>query len=189
MNEITYLGLDISKNKLDLAGPNIKHDTFKNNSKGIAQLLKFLSTLKLSSPHLVLEPSGGYERLLVLCCEKNNFPICKVDPYQVRCFARSKGKLAKTDKHDATILALFGKERRPRVMKPSDSTLENLRMLYDRRQHLVKSQVQESNRLETALPAMQQHLKSSLQFIADQLLEIEVLIKNLITSNKEIEKK
>jgi len=187
MNQITYLGLDISKNKLDLAGVDIKHLTFENNNKGIGQLLKFLS--KLTSLHLVLEPSGGYERMAILAFEKANIPVCKVDPYQVRSFARSMGKLAKTDKIDAIILALFGRERRPRVMKPHDAMLENLRMLYDRRQHLVHSQVQESNRLETALPAMRQHLDASLKFIAQQLLEIEVLIKNLIASNEEIGKK
>ena len=187
MNQITYLGLDISKNKLDLAGVDIKHLTFENNNKGIGQLLKFLS--KLTSLHLVLEPSGGYERMAILAFEKANIPVCKVDPYQVRSFARSMGKLAKTDKIDAIILALFGTERRPRVMKPHDAMLENLRMLYDRRQHLVHSQVQESNRLETALPAMRQHLDASLKFIAQQLLEIEVLIKNLIASNEEIGKK
>ncbi len=187
MNQITYLGLDISKNKLDLAGVDIKHLTFENNNKGIGQLLKFLS--KLTSLHLVLEPSGGYERMAILAFEKANIPVCKVDPYQVRSFARSMGKLAKTDKIDAIILALFGTERRPRVMKPHDEMLENLRMLYDRRQHLVHSQVQESNRLETALPAMRQHLDASLKFIAQQLLEIEALIKNLIASNEEIRKK
>ena len=187
MNQITYLGLDISKNKLDLAGVDIKHLTFENNNKGIGQLLKFLS--KLTSLHLVLEPSGGYERMAILAFEKANIPVCKVDPYQVRSFARSMGKLAKTDKIDAIILALFGTERRPRVMKPHDAMLENLRMLYDRRQHLVHSQVQESNRLETALPAMRQHLDASLKFIAQQLLEIEALIKNLIASNEEIRKK
>lgn len=187
MNQITYLGLDISKNKLDLAGVDIKHLTFENNNKGIGKLLKFLS--KLTSLHLVLEPSGGYERMAILAFEKANIPVCRVDPYQVRSFARSMGKLAKTDKIDAAILALFGKERHPRVMKPHDAMLENLQMLYDRRQHLVHSQVQESNRLETALPAMREHLKASLKFIAQQLLEIEVLIKNLIASNEEIGKK
>ena len=187
MNQITYLGLDISKNKLDLAGVDIKHLTFENNNKGIGQLLKFLS--KLTSLHLVLEPSGGYERMAILAFEKANIPVCKVDSYQVRSFARSMGKLAKTDKIDAIILALFGTERRPRVIKPHDAMLENLRMLYDRRQHLVHSQVQESNRLETALPAMRQHLDASLKFIAQQLLEIEALIKNLIASNEEIRKK
>jgi transposase len=189
MNDITYLGLDISKDKLDLAGPNIKHLTFKNNSKDITRLLKLLSTQTLPSPHIVLEPSGGYERMVILACQKANIPVCKVDPYQVRCFARSMGKLSKTDKHDAIILALFGKERHPRVMRPHDATVETLRVLHDRRHHLVKLQVQESNRLETALPAMREHLQSSLKFIAKQLLEIETLMKSHIASNEEIEKK
>lgn len=189
MNEITYLGLDISKNKLDLAGPNIKPLTFKNNNNDITRLLKFISKQTLGTSHIVLEPSGGYERMVILACEKANIPVCKVDPYQVRSFARSMGKLSKTDKHDAIILALFGKERRPRVMKPHDATLETLRVLYDRRLHLVKLQVQESNRLETALPAMRDHLEASLKFITQQLLEIETLMKSHIISNPEIEKK
>lgn len=189
MSKNTYFGLDISKDKLDLAGPDIKHHTFDNNSKGIAALLKFISKLALPSPHLVLEPSGGYERLVILSCQEAKLPICKADPYQVRAFARSMGKSAKTDKHDAIVLALFGKERTPRVIKQYDSALEDLKALYRRRQHLIKLQVQESNRLETALPSMRAHLKSSLKFIAKQLLEIETLMKTSIASHEEIEKK
>ena len=184
---ITYLGLDISKEKLDLAGPTIKHHTFENNSKGISQLLKFLSTIP--SLHLVLEPTGGYEQSVLLALLKANIPVCRVDPYQARSFARSLGKLAKTDKIDALLLAHFGKERQPRPLKHYDESLESLRILYRRREHVLRSKNQESNRLETAPAPLQELLQASIEFFSQQLAQIEALIKKEISLNQEAKSK
>lgn len=188
MKNNEYLGLDISKKKLDLAGPGIKHHIFENNAKGITKLVAFL---KKTNPavQLVLEPTGGYERAVVLALEKAAIPVCRVAPYQVYAFAKSMGKLAKTDKMDASTLAQFGKERHPRVMKAYDEIQENLRVLHDRRQHLIRSHVQESNRLETAIPSMRKHLKESLKFLDQQLAQVELMLNEHITAHPEMQKK
>jgi|SRR3990167_165019 len=186
-NSTIYLGLDISKSKLDLAGPDIKHHTFANTAEGITKLIEFLKSSSPSS-HLVLEPTGGYERAVIIALEKAKIAVCRVNPYQVRAFATSMGKLAKTDKIDALMLAQFGKDRRPRLMRPFDENRENLRVMYDRRQQLIDLQRRESNRLETAIPSMRKHLEKSIAFAAEQLTEIELMITKHIAENKDMQK-
>ena len=187
-NSITYLGLDISKKKLDLAGPGIKHQTFENTTEGIAKLIHLLQS---SAPlaYVVLEPTGGYERSVLLALERAKITVCRINPFQARAFATSMGKLAKTDKIDALMLARFGADRHPRTMSSYDEKQENLRVMYDRRQQLIRSQTCDSNRLETAIPSMRKHLETSLKFIAKQIAEIESMISESIANNPEMQKK
>ena len=187
-NSIHYLGLDISKNKLDLAGPHIKHKTFTNTENGITSLVNFLLS-SLPSARIVLEPTGGYERSTILALEKAKITVCRVNAYHVRAFARSMGKLAKTDKIDAMILAQFGEQRHPRVMRPYDASQENLQVMHARRQQLLNLQTRESNRLETTIPSMRKHLENSLSFLATQLAEINIMITQHIAANPEMQKK
>ncbi len=187
-NSTIYLGLDISKDKLDLAGPDIKHQSFQNTLEDITSLTKYLTSLT-PTVYIVLEPTGGYERSVILALEEASIPVCRVNPYQVRAFATSMGELAKTDKIDAVMLARFGKDRQPRVMKAYDEDQENLRVHYDRRQHLIQAQTCESNRLETAIPSMRNHLEESLKFIKRQLAEVDFMIAQYIKDHPEMQKK
>lgn len=187
-NSIIYLGLDISKSKLDLGGPGIKYQTFKNTSEGITKLIELLQS---SAPlaYIVLEPTGGYERSVLLALERAKITVCRINPFQARAFATSMGKLAKTDKIDALMLAQFGADRQPRPMSSYDEKQEDLRVMYDRRQQLIRLQTCESNRLETAIPSMRKHLETSLKFITKQITEIELMISAYIANNTEMQKK
>lgn len=188
INSITYLGLDISKHKLDLAGSGVKHQTFENTSEGITKLIELLQS-SAASAYIVLEPTGGYERSVILALEKEKITVCRINPFQARAFATSMGKLAKTDKIDALMLARFGAERQPRPMSCYDEKQEDLRVMYDRRQQLVRLQTCESNRLETAIPSMRKHLEVSLKFIGKQIAEVELMISEHISNNLELQKK
>lgn len=187
-NFTIYLGLDISKKKLDLAGPSIKHQSFDNAPEGITKLIELLQS-SAPSAYIVLEPTGGYERSVIIALERAKITVCRINPYQARAFATSMGKLAKTDKIDALMLARFGADRQPRPMSSYDEKQEDLRVMYDRRQQLIRLQTCESNRLETAIPSMRKHLETSLKFIEKQLAEIELMISAYIASNTEMQKK
>lgn len=187
-NTTIYLGLDISKSKLDLGGPDIKYQSFNNTAEGITKLIKILQS-SAQSAYIVLESTGGYERSVLLALERAKITACRINPFHARAFATSMGKLAKTDKIDALMLARFGAERQPRPMSSYDEKQENLRVMYDRRQQLVRSQTCESNRLETAIPSMRKHLETSLKFIKKQIAEIELMISEYISNNTEMQKK
>lgn len=187
----TYLGLDISKGKLDLSGTEnnkINHQTFENTSKGIKSLLHFLKPLA-PNIQIILEPTGGYERNVVNALGKAQIAFSKINPYQIRSFATGIGKLAKTDEIDALVLAKFGEHCKPKLTQPLDETQEELRDLYDRREQLINAQTRESNRLETVSPKMEAHLKKSLKFIKSQIKEIDGMIDEYFSTHPETQEK
>ncbi len=188
---IIYLGLDVSKGKLDLSGTEnnkIGYQSFENTSKGIKTLMRFLEPLA-SSVHIILEPTGNYERNALVALGKAQVAFSRVNAYQVRCFATGIGKLAKTDKIDAMVLAEFGEHCQPKPTQPLEEVQEELRVLYDRRGQLINAQTRESNRMETALPTMKPHLKKSLKFIKTQIEEIEAMINEYFATHQEAQEK
>ncbi len=76
-------------------------------------LIERLATVPIE--RVVLEATGGYERLLVAALAAANLPVVVVNPRQVRDFAKALGQLAKTDRIDAAVLARFAAGRAARV--------------------------------------------------------------------------
>jgi transposase len=109
----SYVGIDVSKNRLDVAvlgeSPEQQVD---HTAQGIAQLVAWMQELQ---PELiVVEASGGYQRAVVEALFWAGLAVAVVNPARVRQFARACGLLAKTDKLDAQVLAVFGQRVQPR---------------------------------------------------------------------------
>ena len=185
---ITYLGLDVAKATLDVAGPSIKPTQIPNSAEGYRQLLSMLKPLP-SNVHVVCEATGGYERGVVAALMAAGIGVCRVNPRRVRLFARGVGLLAKTDRLDAALLAEFGRQTQPRPLELFSQALEELRVLCDRRQQLVALRTAENNRLDTAPKIMLPLLKKSLRFFDRQIEDIERLIDAHIAAHQEIHSK
>jgi transposase len=113
MEAAVYVGIDVSKARLDLAlGAAGELLSAANDASGIAALRERLS---LAVARVVLEASGGLETALVAELGAAGLPVVVVNPRQVRDFARATGQLAKTDALDARVLALFGERLRPEL--------------------------------------------------------------------------
>ena len=99
-----YVGIDVSKAWLDEAVHEQKEVTrFSNDDAGIANLVK---VLKKRKPKLiVLEPTGGFEMLVVAELSQAGLPVAVVNGKRIRDFAKATGQIAKTDKLDAVWLA------------------------------------------------------------------------------------
>lgn len=148
----TYLGADVAKAKIDTYHPVLKHGQTKNDKSGYRRLLKQLQrVLKQGPVHVILEPTGGYERRLADALREAGIPVSVVNPRQVRDFARAKGRLAKTDRIDAQILAEFGQAMQPEPTPPPTPQEDALAALVRRREQLVQMQLAEQNRLEKAI--------------------------------------
>lgn len=99
------IGIDVSKNRLDIHMPQ----GYLSIDNTVTAIEEWLSTLKGAKvDRIVCEASGGYESTFLQACLTNSFPLCIVNAKRVRDFAKSMGKLAKTDKIDAQTIALFG---------------------------------------------------------------------------------
>ena len=110
--EKSYIGVDISKTMLDVyVLPNHKYLQFSNDDNGINKLIKKLTLFP--NALIAMEATGGYEKQSAEALTKANLQACVLNPRQVRDFAKGLGKLAKTDKIDAEMLALFAEKVQP----------------------------------------------------------------------------
>jgi len=101
-------------------------------------------------------------------------PAHIINPRQVRDFARSSGRLAKTDKIDAAVLAHFAQALKPSLRPWPDEQQQELAALMSRRRQLVEMLVMEKNRLAmTFSPRVRRSLQTNLQSLKEQLKELE----------------
>lgn len=113
----TFIGVDVSKDHLDVAfAGSAKVWRTGNDPAGIAALGRKLAGL--DAPQLVCEATGGYTRKLVHGLVERRIAYSRVNPRQVRDFARATGKLAKTDAIDAGIILRFAQVMQPAAAPP-----------------------------------------------------------------------
>jgi transposase len=144
-----FVGIDVSKDCLDVAArPSGESWQVANTELGIASLVKRLA--KLQPTLVVLEATGRLESAAVSALAVAEVPLAIVNPRQVRDFARSTGKLAKTDKLDAQMLARFADAVRPEPRPLPDETQQRLEALLVRRRQLLGMVTAERNRRRRA---------------------------------------
>lgn len=147
-DEPLYVGIDVSKSKLDVCLlPSKQSFTFENTAAGIKQLIELLHR-QPKVARCLLEATGRYERRCAADLMDGGFAVAVVNPRQARDFARSVGKLAKTDAIDARTLAEFAMLPHVRL---SEKTPENKRILEDllaRRRQVMQMLIAEKTRLD-----------------------------------------
>ena len=179
-----YVGIDVSKDKLDVAVLGKKAiEQFANTKKGIAKLVQYSRQLE---PNLiVVEATGGYEEALVLALFEAGLPVALVSPQRVRQYARAKGLLAKTDQIDAQLLADFGKKLQPRLFVGKSEERRRLSALVGRRKQLNDMLQAEKNRLRTTAGEVKHSLQRSIAFLKAELKELEAQIHEFMKEHEE----
>ena len=168
----TYVGIDVAKAELVVAArPTGETWTTANDAAGIHALLPRLQAL---APALVvLEATGGYELAAVAALAAAGLPVVVVNPRQVRDFGRATGELAKTDRLDARLLALFAERLQPAVRPLADEALEALDALLTRRRQLLEMLQAERNRqgqvFGRGTKAVKQSLKAHIAYLEREL--------------------
>ena len=167
-----YGGIDVSKARLDIAvSPTAECWSVPHEEAGMAQLVSRLQAL---GPTLVvLEATGGLELPVVAALAAAGLPVVVVNPRQVRDFARARGKLAKTDRMDAMVLAHFGEAVHPQPRPLPDSQTQALEALVTRRRQVVGMLTAEKNRLHTARPPVQQDIQRHIAWLEEGLAKLE----------------
>ena len=185
MNNDT-IGVDVSKDHLDahrLADGATRR--FANNKGGHKALIKWLTETPLC--RVVFEPTGPYHRAVERALGIAGVPFVKVNPRQARRFAEATGKLAKTDRLDAAILARMGAllelQARP---APSEVLLE-LKELYVAREALVKDRTAAKNRGKVlTLPLLKRHNAQRLEQIKRHIAAIEAEIRKQLQADPDL---
>jgi transposase len=154
----SYVGIDVSKSRLDVAVLGERQETQVENSReGIARLVEQMEDLQ---PELiVVEATGGYQRAVVEALFWAGLAVAVVNPARVRQFARACGLLAKTDKLDAQVLAVFGERVQPRRYESKSEAGKQLSALLVRRRQLDEMLKAEQNRLRTTSASLKSSVK------------------------------
>ena len=177
-------GIDVGKEKLFV---NIYIDNkvrdFPNTHSGLERICKYL--IKNAVDLVVMEASGGYERLPASDLRACGLSVAVVNPTYVRRFAQGMGTLAKTDTIDARLIAHFAFVKQPKPQPAKTVEEEELTALVERREQLVSLLSMEKNRLSKASDYSKTSIQISIQFLTEQIGTIETAIKALVSKSPE----
>jgi transposase len=182
-----FVGIDISKHNLDVAlGKDGEVFTIPYNDHQINSLAQKL--VKLQPKIILLEATGGLETKLVQQLIQYKLRVLVVNPRQVRDFAKAIGRLAKTDRIDAKVLAHFAEAIQPEIRPILDEQTSQLKALTRRRKQLVKLMTAEKNRLKQAPEIVANDIKEHIKFLQNQLKKINSDINKHISLHKDSQK-
>jgi len=191
MNSI-ILGIDISKATFDAAlliNSKIKTKKFDNNIKGFRTLIEWLKNKDANTAHVCMEATGFYGLKLAQYLYDNDFKISIVNPARIKGFAQSKLCRVKTDKADSTLIAHFCYTMKPELWQPTALHIQELQQFINHLEALIAIKNQETNRLEGLSNIVAINTKSHIEFLDQQIKEMEQLIKNHIEKHKDLSDK
>ena len=187
-SEKCYIGIDVSKAILDVFILSKKtHLQFENNVVGIRKLIKKLKFF--SDSFVAMESTGGYERPVAQALAKENILVSVVNPRQVRDFAKALGKLAKTDRIDAEVIAIFAEKMQPKVSVTYNENQQKLAEYNVRRRQLIDIITMEKNRLDKTTKEMEKSIQHVIKLLQKELEKINRSLKESIQDDEEYARK
>ena len=182
----TYIGLDVSKSKIDTFSEVLKYGSVSNDPSGYRRIIKAASKFS-GTVHAIIEPTGGYERRLAEALRQAGFAVSLVNPRQVRDFARAQGRLAKTDRLDAKVLADFGAAMCPEASRVPTASEQELASLVRRREQILEMLQSEKNRLEfVSEKAVRKLINKHITVLEKQIDQIDKLIDELLDQDNDL---
>lgn len=178
----SYVGIDVSKARLDVAelGGHVWQEG--NTPDGITHLVHRMQEMQ---PELiVVEATGGYQRSVVDALFHAGLCVAVVNPVRVRQFARACGLLAKTDKLDAQVLAVFGQRVQPKRYQGKSEAEKQLSALLVRRKQLEEMLKAEQNRLRTIAPSLRGSVERIIALLKEEKKRLEEQIEQFLNEQK-----
>jgi transposase len=173
------VGIDVAKAHVDVTvlGAELEAQRFANEAEGHSALAAALQPLGVAL--VVMEATGGYEAALACALQAAGLAVAVINPKQGRDFAKSMGRLAKTDRIDARALAelgtvLVGRADLARFVRPlPDAQQQALAALVTRRRQLLTMMVSERQRMQLAIAVVRPSIEAMIRAIRAQLDDVE----------------
>jgi transposase len=180
-NPDSFVGIDVAKAWLDVAWLDGRTLRIDHTPEAVTGLLE---QLRSQSPALVvMEASGGLETALASALAAAGVPVAVVNPRQVRDYAKACGRLAKTDRIDALVLAAFAAAIRPQVRALPDEHTRALGDLLARRRQLVEMRVQEKLRLQQASALQRESLREHIAWLDERIARLDIYLTHALRSS------
>ena len=167
-----FIGIDVSKAWVDVAvRPTGEAWRVNQDQAGVEALVLRLQAM--SPQCIVMEATGGYEAPIAAALGAAGLPVAVVNPRQVRDFARSQGKLAKTDRLDAAVIAHFGQASGVTGQALRSPEARALEGLVARRRQIIQMRTAEQQRRQRALPVVREGIEEVIALLNRQVKEID----------------
>jgi transposase len=178
-----FVGIDVSKSRLDVhLRPSGRAFAVPRDGPGLERLAAELRAL---APALVvLEATGGFEVTVAAALAGAGLPLAVVNPRQIRDFARATGRLAKTDRLDAEVIALFAERVRPQARPLPEPERSHFAELVGRRRQIIEMIGMETNRRRQAADKqLARRLDRHVAFLEKELADVDRDIGQAIQSS------
>jgi transposase len=178
-----FVGIDVSKDFLDVACSHEEGvSRYANSDAGIEQLREHLKPLKVAL--VVMEATGGYQRLALANLISAGLAAVAVNPRQIRDFARAMGKLEKTDQVDARVLMLFADRVRPEARPLADETTRMFDEVLGRRKQIIEMLTAERNRhAQAQFARTRKDIKEHIEWLKTRLRNTNDELKEEVEQN------
>jgi transposase len=177
-----FIGIDVAKDRLEVSEGS--HETGWSTPNDPAGIDSLLRRLRHPQPQLVvLEATGGSEAPVAAVLASAGIAVAVVNPRQVRDFARATGQLAKTDRIDAAVLALFAERVRPEPRPLPDPVSAELAALVARRRQLLEMLGAEQNRLQLAPARVQPGILKHIRWLKRQIRQVDADLEHTVRTS------
>lgn len=189
MTEYNFVGVDVAKNKFDVAlwmgDKKFKQKQFTNTKSGRSEFSKWLGK-NTTNPRVCMEATGHYsEQIAEYLCEQKVF-VSIVNPHQIKSFGRSKLARNKNDRIDAQLIAEFNQKMQPDQFKPRSPEQKAQRELIDLLNTLKNQLTQLKNKLECMQSALgKKQIKKAIKQLEAQIEKLEKEIDKSTSQNQE----
>lgn len=186
------IGIDVSKDRLDAYSlATQSHLSFDNSAAGIARLIRWMEgqdgAAGQDSPLVVFEPSGRYHARLERALSRAGLAAHKVNPLHARRFAEAAGRLAKTDRIDAALLARMGAAMALQPQPADSENLHELKALLSAQRSLITARASEKTRAgETDHTVLQRQIAARIRLLDRQINELGERIEALIAQDPQL---
>lgn len=188
-----YLGVDVSKAKLDaallLSNDKFKSKVFANDAQGFASLLQWLQSSvpgDLAALHVCLEATGNYHEALACWLDDHGVAVSVVNPLLVKRFAEVSRQRNKTDAADAKGLALFCRDRQPERWQAPSVSVRTLQALVARLDTLQAMRLAECNRLDVAHASVATSLRTMIAELDAAIVQVKAQIARTIDDDPDL---
>lgn len=179
-----WVGIDVSKAHLDVyLRPSGQQFQVSNQACGIEELVQRL--LPIPVARVILEATGGLEQPVAQALQERGIGIAIINPRQGRDFAKVSGKLAKTDRIDAAVLAHFGEAMQPEVSVLASANEQALQEAITRRRQLVEMLSAEKKRQSALRGKMRQSVEEHLEWLEQRIRELDEEIEQLSQAHEQ----
>lgn len=186
------LGIDVSKDKLDVAllqaETTYKIATFANEKDGWRRLAKWLKKHKAKGIPACLEATGRYGEGVAYDLHERGYQVSVVNPARIKAYGQSRLSRNKTDRQDAKLIAHFCASQKPTLWTPPSAEIQELQALARRLESLKADRTRELNRQQSGLTSetVLADIKAHIDFLDKQIKTIEEAMQKIIDQNPDL---